>query len=41
MAPDAVDRVIAARGIGELQCYNGDVHRALFALPNYIRALVA
>ena len=35
-----VERVLAERGIADLQYYNGEVHRALFALPNYIRALV-
>lgn len=34
-----VDRRIAQRGIGELQYYNGDVHRAALALPNFVRAL--
>jgi spermidine synthase len=34
-----VERVIAARRIGGLQYYNGETHRALFALPNYVRAL--
>ncbi|HXN16159.1 MAG TPA: polyamine aminopropyltransferase [Usitatibacter sp.] len=41
LAPQEVERVIAERGLGDLQYYNGEVHRALFALPNYIRALVA
>ena len=41
IAPGDVEKVIAARGIGELQYYNGEVHQALFALPNYIRKLVA
>lgn len=41
MAPAQVDRVIAARGLTQLQYYNGEAHRALFALPNYVRALVA
>ena len=41
MAPAEVDRVIAARGLTQLQYYNGEAHRALFALPNYVRALVA
>ena len=36
-----VDRVIAARGLQELQSYNGETHRALFALPNYVRSVVA
>ncbi|HST00068.1 MAG TPA: polyamine aminopropyltransferase [Usitatibacter sp.] len=36
-----VDRILAARGVKDLRYYNGDVHQALFALPNYIRELVA
>jgi spermidine synthase len=40
MEPQQVERVIAARGIRELQYYNGDTHRAVFALPNYVRELV-
>jgi spermidine synthase len=36
-----VDRVLAARGVGDLRYYNGDTHQAVFALPNYIRELVA
>jgi len=39
--PEAVERRLAERGIGDLQYYNGDVHRALFALPNFFRKLVA
>jgi spermidine synthase len=39
--PAEVDRRIAARGVGDLQYYNGEVHRAMFALPNYVRALVS
>ena len=39
--PEAIDQVIARRGISELQYYNGEVHRAMFALPNYIRKIVA
>jgi spermidine synthase len=35
------DRRIAERGVGDLQYYNGEVHRAVFALPNYIRGLVS
>jgi len=41
MTPEQVENVIAARGIGDLQYYNGEIHRALFALPNYIRKLLA
>jgi spermidine synthase len=40
IAPDEVERVLAQRGVGDLQYYNGEVHRALFALPNYVKALV-
>jgi spermidine synthase len=36
-----VDRILAERGVKDLRYYNGDVHQALFALPNYIRELVA
>jgi spermidine synthase len=39
--PAEVERRLAARGVGGLQYYNGEVHRALFALPNYVKALVA
>jgi spermidine synthase len=35
-----VDHAIAGRRLADLQYYNGEAHRALFALPNYIRALV-
>ncbi len=38
--PAEVERVIAARGLADLRYYNGEVHRALFALPNYVKALV-
>jgi len=41
VAPEEIDRRIAARGIGDLQYYNGEVHRAGFALPNYVRPLVS
>jgi spermidine synthase len=40
MQPAEVERVIAARGLKDLQYYNGDTHRAVFALPNYVRDLV-
>ena len=39
--PAEADRRLAARGVGDLQYYNGETHRAVFALPNYVRALVA
>lgn len=38
--PEAIDARIAARAIRDLAYYNGDVHRAGFALPNYVRALL-
>jgi spermidine synthase len=40
LAPAEVERVIAGRRLRDLQYYNGEVHRALFALPNYVKALV-
>ena len=36
-----VDSRLAERGIGELRYYNGATHRAVQALPNYIRTLLA
>jgi spermidine synthase len=36
-----IDRRIAARGITKLRYYNGDMHRAALALPNFVRDLVA
>lgn len=41
VTPLIVERRIAQRGITDLQYYNGDMHRAGFALPNFIKALVA
>jgi spermidine synthase len=35
------DRRVATRRIRDLQYYNGDVHRSAFALPNFVRSLVA
>jgi len=35
------DRRVATRRIPDLRYYNGDVHRASFALPNFVRDLVA
>ncbi|MGH8798662.1 MAG: polyamine aminopropyltransferase [Casimicrobiaceae bacterium] len=40
LTPLEVDRRISQRGIGDLQYYNGDVHRAAMALPNFVRDLV-
>jgi spermidine synthase len=41
LTPLDVDRRIAQRKIGNLQYYNGGMHRAGFALPNFVRELVA
>jgi len=41
ISPAEVERVIAARGLADLQFYNGEVHRSLFAIPNYVKPLVA
>jgi spermidine synthase len=35
-----IDRRIATRGIRDLQYYNGDMHCAALALPNFVRKLV-
>ena len=35
-----VDRRIAQRGLARLAYYNGDMHRAALALPNFVRDLV-
>jgi spermidine synthase len=39
--PAEIDARLAQRGVKELQYYNGEVHRAMFALPNYVRKLVS
>ena len=36
---DEIDRRIEARGLSKLQYYNGDMHRAGLALPNFVREL--
>lgn len=41
LSPLEADRRLANRRIRDLQYYNGEVHRASFALPNFVRALVA
>jgi spermidine synthase len=41
LTPLDVDRRIGQRKIGDLQYYNGGMHRAGFALPNFVRELVA
>ncbi len=41
LSADEIDRRIKARGLSHLQFYNGDMHRAMFAMPNYQRELLA
>ena len=41
VSPEEADRRVAARGLRDLQFYNGEMHRAIFAQPNYVRALLA
>jgi spermidine synthase len=41
LEPAEADRRLTARGVTGLDYYNGEVHRAMFALPNYVRSLVA
>lgn len=36
-----VDQRIAQRGIGDLKYYNGATHRGVFALPNFVRDIIA
>ena len=40
LPPQEIDRRIAERAIRDLQYYNGSVHGAALALPNFVRALV-
>ena len=39
LTPLEVDRRISQRGLRDLQYFNGDMHRAGLALPNFVRAL--
>jgi spermidine synthase len=39
LTPLDVDRRIGQRKIRDLQYYNGGMHRAGFALPNFVREL--
>ena len=41
LSADEVDARIAARGLRDLQLYNGAMHQALLAQPNYLRELLA
>ncbi|MBI2316871.1 MAG: polyamine aminopropyltransferase [Betaproteobacteria bacterium] len=38
---EEIERRIARRGLSRLQYYNGAVHHAIFALPNFVRDLAA
>jgi spermidine synthase len=38
---DEIDRRIDARRLTELRYYNGETHEGVFALPNFVRDLVA
>ena len=40
LEPRVAERRLGERGIADLRYYNGDIHRALFALPNFFRELV-
>jgi spermidine synthase len=40
VAPEEIDARLERRGVRDLQYYNGEIHRAVFALPNYVRKLV-
>jgi spermidine synthase len=40
LTPDTVEQRLRERGIGELELYNGEMHPALFALPNFYRRLL-
>ncbi|MDQ6621035.1 MAG: polyamine aminopropyltransferase [Pseudomonadota bacterium] len=41
LSESEIDERIAVRAIGDLSCYNGAMHRAALALPNFVRTLVA
>lgn len=40
MPADQIDQRLAERSIGDLQFYNGAMHHAVFALPNYYRNVI-
>jgi spermidine synthase len=41
LSAEEVDTRLVNRGIAGLQYFNGDMHRAGFALPNFVRELIA
>jgi len=40
ISPEEAEKRLAERGVGDLRYYNGETHRAVFALPNYVKKLV-
>lgn len=40
VSAEVVEARLAGRGVDRLQLYNGEIHSALFALPNFYRALL-
>jgi spermidine synthase len=40
LTSEQVERIIRERRLTHLQYYNGDTHRAVFALPNFMRELL-
>jgi spermidine synthase len=40
VSAEEIDRRIAERSVAKLRYYNGDMHRAALALPNFVRDLV-
>ena len=41
LSAEEVDSLLIGRGIVGLQYFNGDMHRAGFAMPNFVRNLIA
>jgi spermidine synthase len=40
MTPEQVEAVISQRKLSDLQYYNGETHRAVFAIANYVKPVV-
>lgn len=40
IAPDVIERRIKERGVKDLQFYNGEVHRGMHAMPNYVKDIL-
>jgi spermidine synthase len=40
IAPAEVEARLAKRGVGDRQYYNGEIHAAMFALPEYVKRIV-